>query len=88
MPPPFSVVQRAQHGRAALYPVALRQVGGKSDGENVVGGVTGGGEGAFSLARLVNRTHVIRTLMQEKIVKTVGLVLHLPLRARGHITLT
>ena len=52
------VVQLAEQGRTPLNPVVDGLVRVEQDGDDVVGGVAGGGECTAPLARLVDRTHV------------------------------
>ena len=53
-----SVVELTQQGNSTEDPVFLWLVCGQFEGEDEVCGVSGGGEGAFPFAGLVQRTHV------------------------------
>lgn len=52
------VIQLAEAGHPAVYPVFLRPVGGQLDGQHVVGGVSRGGQGPSAGAGFVHRTNV------------------------------
>ena len=59
-----SVIQLTQTRHSTVDPVFLRLVGGQLDRQNIVGGVSRGGQGPSAGARLVHRAHV-DVLMQE-----------------------
>lgn len=52
------VIQLAEAGHPAVYPVFLRPVGGQLDGQDVVGGVSRGGQGPSAGAGFVHWTNV------------------------------
>ena len=53
-----SVVELTQQGNSPKDPVFFWFVRGQFEGKDKVRGVSGGGEGAFPFAGLVQRTHV------------------------------
>ena len=57
-----SIIQLTEQRHPPVDPVALRLVSGQVDGQDIVGGVTGGGQRAPPCRRLVHRT-LVRLLL-------------------------